>query len=68
MDPLFGVAQRTTAATGAYRQDLGEDRERGLLLGLGPDVKPAGTVDAVELLLVGAGLQQPRTPLLLIAP
>src|SRR5207249_3096960 len=67
VDALLRVAQRATAPLGAYREDLGEDRERRLLLGVGADVEPAGAHDPLEGLLRHTCLEKPLPPALLVA-
>ena len=59
VDPLLRVAQRAAAAAGADCEDLGQDRERRLLLRVGADVEAARAHDPRELLLRHAGLEQP---------
>ena len=53
-------------AVGADGEDLGEDRQRRLLLRVRADVQPPGPVDAVERLLVDAELEQPLAAALLV--
>ena len=45
VDPLLRLAQRAALALGADGEDLGEDRERRLVLRVGADVEAAGPDD-----------------------
>ena len=58
VNPVLRVAQRPAAAAGPYGEDLGQDRERRLLLRVGADVEAARAHDPVELLLRHARLEQ----------
>src|SRR6266852_1438252 len=67
MDSLLGCLQPAAVAVGADGEDLREDRERRLGLGLGADVEAARPRDALELLLGDARLEQPLAAALLVA-
>ena len=64
VDPVLRLAQRAAAATRPHGEDLGQDRERRLLLRVGADVEAARAHDPGELLLRHARLEQaPAAPL-----
>src|SRR5712692_8715609 len=67
MDSLLGCPQPAAVAVGADGEDLREDRERRLGLGLGADVEAARPRDALELLLGDARLEQPLAAALLVS-
>ena len=67
VDPLLRLAQRAARAMGAHGEDLGEDRERRLLLRVRADVEPARADDPRKLLLGDARLEQPLAAALLVA-
>ena len=66
VDPLLRLAQRAAVAGGADGEDLGEDRERRLGLGVGADVEAARPLDPRERLLRDAGLEEPLAAPLLV--
>src|SRR6185436_1788307 len=67
VNPLLGVPQETALAQRAHREDLGNDRQRDLLLRVCSDVEATRAVDPVEHLLPDTGLEQPLPAALLIA-
>src|SRR5918996_4030623 len=66
VDPLLRVLQEAAFAPRAHGKDLGEDRERRLLLRVGADVEAAGPHDPLQRLLLDARLEQPLAPALLV--
>src|SRR5580765_4759575 len=66
VDSFLRRPQRAALAVGAYGEDLGEDRERRLLLRVGSDVEAARARDPVERVLGDAGLEQALAATLLV--
>ena len=60
--------QRPAVAAGPDREDLGQDRQGRLGLGVGADVQPTRAGDPLEGLLRHARLEQPLAAALLVAP
>src|SRR5262245_42393067 len=68
MDRPVGVAQRPTLLAGAQGDDLGTDRDRGLLRGTGADVEPDRGPQPLEVGVGYAFRMQPFDPVGVGAP
>src|SRR5439155_24813212 len=67
VDAALAVAQRAALAACPNREDLGQDRERGLARRVGADVEAARAGDPLQRLLGDAGLEQALAAALLVA-
>ena len=67
MNPLLRLLQLPALALCPHGEDLGQDRERRLLLRVGADVEAARAGDPPERLLGDPGLEQPLAAPLLVS-